>query len=152
MLVHYPLLTYAAQAVRLANAHGMNSGTFGTVLLVASMATGLVVRSTSRSLICAALLSCVVGIYLLERAGWWVPAVLTAHVLFGLGDGLLHQFLYPAVLTSRNGTTAFFISVALGQAGLAAMAAVPSSTLAAILAPLAIVGAAVAYWLRAAVR
>lgn len=152
MLVNYPLLSFAAQAVRLADAHGLNAGTFGTVLLVASMATGLIVRSTARSLVSVALLFCLVGIYLLERTSGWVPAVLAAHALFGLGDGLLHQFLYPAVLTSRTGTTAFFVSIALGQAALAATAAVPSSTLLAILAPLAIVGAAAAYWLREAVR
>ena len=148
MLTYVPLLSFSPQAIRLADSVGWNKGIFGLVMLLASCGAGVLIRTNDRLLVWAGLLLSLVACWVLAMHPSSVSLVLIAHLLIGVADALLHQFLYPVALRNKNGTTAYFVTVALGQVLLAATAAVDPKVMIAALAALGLIGSAVAYRVR----
>lgn len=148
MLNHIPLITFTPKAIALAELHGWNRGTFGTVMLVVAVVLGFAIKSSDRSLVWVAVILLLGACLALARHPDNAALVLTAHLMFGVADVLLHQFIYPLATGNPDGTTAYFLSVGLGQLLLALTAHIDSTVLVAWLAFFGVAGSAIAYWLR----
>lgn len=148
MLNHIPLVTFTPKAIALAQAHGWNRGTFGTVMLVVAVVVGFLIKSNGRGLVWIAVSLLLSACIALARQPQNVALVLAAHLLFGVADVLLHQFVYPVATSNSDGTTSYFLSVGLGQLLLATTAHLDSTVLVEWLAVFGVTGSAIAYWIR----
>lgn len=146
MLTYIPLLSFAPQAVKLALSIGWNKGFFGTLMLVASTGAGVAFRgSNHRVFVWLALFISLLSCGLLAKYPESVALVILAHILIGVADALLHQFLYAVALRDINGTTTYFVTVAFGQVAISLTASVSPQTMIAALTVLGFIGSAFAY-------
>lgn len=148
MLTYVPLLSFSPHAIRLAESVGWNKGVFGLLLLMASCVSGVVLRTNDRILVWVGLVLSLIACWIFAMHPSSVSLVLIAHLLMGVADATLHQFLYPVALRNKNGTTAYFVTVGLGQVLIALTAAVDPKVMIAAMAILGLLGSAVAYRVR----